>query len=201
MTLPDTYNRFIGALATGQPGLLPAFVDPDTYTDTGAGLTGWTPGLNVALANFQYDLGAAFADLATDVRDILERPGSLVIRARGQRHPRRGVQLIHRAAVGPRTDSPLCTPSAAQDPTFRADHSGGSVRGSAGKRRSPIVVTSEPYVRAERRIFSTGPLVGRGAGGAQIVSFGVSGGEVGGASPRVKRAVVQPRRALRGPLR
>ena len=28
MTLLDTYNSFIGALATGQLGLLPAFVDP-----------------------------------------------------------------------------------------------------------------------------------------------------------------------------
>ena len=82
MTLLDTYNSFIGALATGQLGLLPAFVDPDAYTETCVGLTGWTEGLDVALANFQYGIGAAFADLNMDVRDIVQSPGSVVIRAR-----------------------------------------------------------------------------------------------------------------------
>ena len=82
MTLLDTYNSFIGALATGQLGLLPAFVDPDAYTETCVGLTGWTQGLDVALANFQYGIGAAFADLNMDVRDIVQSPGSVVIRAR-----------------------------------------------------------------------------------------------------------------------
>ena len=37
MTLLDTYNGFIGALATGQPDLLPAFVDPGADTETRAG--------------------------------------------------------------------------------------------------------------------------------------------------------------------
>jgi hypothetical protein len=57
MTLLDTYNSFVGALATGQPGLLPAFVDPDAYTETCVGLTGWTQGLDVALANLQAGSG------------------------------------------------------------------------------------------------------------------------------------------------
>ena len=82
MTLLDTYNSFVGALATGQPGLLPAFVDPDAYTETCVGLTGWTQGLDVALANFQYGIGAGFADLNLDVRDIVQSPGNMVIRAR-----------------------------------------------------------------------------------------------------------------------
>ena len=82
MTLLDTYNGFIGALATGQLDSLPAFVDPDAYTETCVGLTGWTQGLDVALANFQFGIGASFADLSMDVRDIVEAPGSLVIRAR-----------------------------------------------------------------------------------------------------------------------
>jgi predicted ester cyclase len=82
MTLLDTYNSFIGALATGQLDSLPAFVDPDAYTETCVGLTGWTQGLDVALANFQYGIGAAFADLNMDVRDIVQSPGSVVIRAR-----------------------------------------------------------------------------------------------------------------------
>ena len=38
MTLLDTYNGFIGALATGQPDLLPTFVDPGACTETRAGL-------------------------------------------------------------------------------------------------------------------------------------------------------------------
>ena len=81
MTLLDTYNGFIGALATGQLDQLPTFVDPDAYTEDCVGFTGWTQGLDVALANFQFGIGAAFADLAMDVRDILDSPGSLVIRA------------------------------------------------------------------------------------------------------------------------
>ena len=82
MTLLDTYNSFIGALATGQLDSLPAFVDPDAYTETCVGLTGWTQGLDVALANFQYGIGAGFADLNLDVRDIVQSPGNMVIRAR-----------------------------------------------------------------------------------------------------------------------
>jgi len=82
MTLLDTYHGFIGALATGQLDQLPAFVDPDAYTETCVGLTGWTQGLDVALANFQFGIGTAFADLAMDVRDVAETPGSVVIRAR-----------------------------------------------------------------------------------------------------------------------
>ena len=82
MTLLDTYNGFIGALATGQLDLLPSFVDPDAYTETCVGLTGWTQGLDVALANFQFGIGAVFADLTMGVRDIVESPESVVIRAR-----------------------------------------------------------------------------------------------------------------------
>jgi len=82
MTLLDTYNGFIGALPTGQLDQLPIFVDPDAYTEDCVGLTGWTQGLDVALANFQFGIGAAFADLAMDVRDVVEAPGSVVIRAR-----------------------------------------------------------------------------------------------------------------------
>jgi predicted ester cyclase len=82
MTLLDTYNGFIAALSAGQLDLLPTFVDPDAYTESCVGLTGWTQGLDVALANFQYGIGAAFADLAMDVRDIADSPGSVIIRAR-----------------------------------------------------------------------------------------------------------------------
>ena len=82
MTLLDTYNAFIEALATGQLDSLPAFVDPDAYTETCVGLTGWTQGLDVALANFQYGIGAGVADLNLDVRDIVQSPGNMVIRAR-----------------------------------------------------------------------------------------------------------------------
>ena len=82
MTLLDTYNGFIGALATGQLDRLPTFVDPDAYTEDCVGFTGWTQGLDVALANFQFGIGAAFADLAMDVRDVVESPGSVIIRAR-----------------------------------------------------------------------------------------------------------------------
>ena len=38
MTLLDTYNGFIGALATWQPDLLPTFVDPGACTETCVGL-------------------------------------------------------------------------------------------------------------------------------------------------------------------
>ena len=82
MTLLDTYNGFIGALATGQLDQLPTFVDPDAYTEDCVGFTGWTQGLDVALANFQFGIGAAFADLAMDVRDVVESPGGVIIRAR-----------------------------------------------------------------------------------------------------------------------
>jgi len=82
MTLLDTYNAFIEALATGQLDSLTAFVDPDAYTETCVGLTGWTQGLDVALANFQYGIGAGVADLNLDVRDIVQSPGNMVIRAR-----------------------------------------------------------------------------------------------------------------------
>jgi|APPan5920702752_1055751.scaffolds.fasta_scaffold33164_2 hypothetical protein len=51
MTLLDTYNGFMAALAAGQLDSLPAFVDPGEYTETCVRLTGWTQGLDVALAN------------------------------------------------------------------------------------------------------------------------------------------------------
>jgi hypothetical protein len=41
-----------------------------------------------------------------------------------------------------------------------ADHNGGYARGSPGQQRSPTVVTSEPYVRAKRRLGASISLVG-----------------------------------------
>jgi len=80
VTLLDTYNGFIGALATGRVAQLPSFVDPDQYTETCVGLTGWTQGLDVALANFQFGIGAALSDLAMDVRDVIDTPEAVIVR-------------------------------------------------------------------------------------------------------------------------
>lgn len=82
MTLLTAYRGFTSALAAGQLDRLPEFVDPDAYTENCVGLTGWTVGLDVALANFRYGILAAFRDFAQEVQDVTETPETLVIRAR-----------------------------------------------------------------------------------------------------------------------
>lgn len=82
MTLLDTYNGFMNALAAGRMDEISTFVDPDALIETCVGLTGWTEGLDVALTNFRYGIGSAFADLDLDVRDIVAGDNALVVRAR-----------------------------------------------------------------------------------------------------------------------
>lgn len=81
-TLLDTYNGFMGALSAGRMDEVANFVDPDALIETCVGLTGWTQGLDVALTNFRYGIGSAFADLHLDVRDIVATDHALVVRGR-----------------------------------------------------------------------------------------------------------------------
>jgi hypothetical protein len=82
MSLLATYRAFVAALASGQFDELPTYVDPDAYTESCVGLTGWTIGLDVALANYQFGIAAAFIDRGREELELIEGDDALVIRSR-----------------------------------------------------------------------------------------------------------------------
>lgn len=102
MSLLATYRSFVTALASGQFGELPAYVDPDAYTETCVGLTGWTIGLDVALTNYQFGIATAFTERAKEELDVIEGDDALVIRSRNSGthvQPFLGVQPTGRHVV------------------------------------------------------------------------------------------------------
>jgi predicted ester cyclase len=82
MTLLQMYQGFRDALVHGRMAELPEYVDADAYTENCVGLTGWTVGLDVALANFQFGIAGAFSELSSTQQDLVESDGMLVIRSR-----------------------------------------------------------------------------------------------------------------------
>jgi predicted ester cyclase len=84
MTLLETYRGFTEALRERRYDDVSRFVDPVAYTETCVGLTGWTVGLDVALANYQFGVAVAFADFRAEEQDVIEGPDALVLRSRNE---------------------------------------------------------------------------------------------------------------------
>lgn len=78
----DTYRRYRALLAAGDFAHLTEVVD-ENWVENCVGLTGWTIGLDVAVANFSAGIAAAFSSLENDEEELIETNDTLVIRGRG----------------------------------------------------------------------------------------------------------------------
>ena len=76
----DIYRRFQHSLVTNDFARLPEVVDVAGYTEKCAGLTDWTTGLQIALANFQRNVLSAFSDLHGTEETVVEGADTVVIR-------------------------------------------------------------------------------------------------------------------------
>jgi predicted ester cyclase len=75
----NTYHRYQELVRTGQYQRLAEVVDED-WVENCVGLTGWTVGLDVAIANFAAGVGAGFSELTAEEQDVVETKDTLVIR-------------------------------------------------------------------------------------------------------------------------
>jgi predicted ester cyclase len=78
--LLEVYRRFQQYLVTGDFARLPEVVDVAGYTEKCEGLTDWTTGLQIALANFQRNVLSAFSDLRGTEETVVEGADTVVIR-------------------------------------------------------------------------------------------------------------------------
>ena len=78
----ETYRRFGEYLREGRYDRFAEVVDPEGYVENCVGMTGWTIGLDIAVANFTQGIARALTDLASDEQDVLETADSVVIRTR-----------------------------------------------------------------------------------------------------------------------
>ncbi|OLB76758.1 MAG: hypothetical protein AUI14_17675 [Actinobacteria bacterium 13_2_20CM_2_71_6] len=78
----ETYRRFGEYLRTGRYDRFADVVDTDVYVENCVGMTGWTLGLDTAVANFAGGIARALTDLASTEEDVLETADSVVVRAR-----------------------------------------------------------------------------------------------------------------------
>jgi predicted ester cyclase len=77
----DVYRRFQQYLVAGDFARLPEVVDVASYTEKCAGLTEWTTGLEIALANFQRNVLSALSDMQTTEETVVEGADTVVIRS------------------------------------------------------------------------------------------------------------------------
>ena len=75
----DAYRRYRDLVAGGAFDRLTEVLDED-WVENCLGLTGWTLGLDVALANLQAGFGQAFSELEVTEHDLVEDGDTLVIR-------------------------------------------------------------------------------------------------------------------------
>ena len=75
----DAYRRYRDLVAGGAFDRLTEVLDED-WVENCLGLTGWTLGLDVALANLQAGFGQAFSELEITEHDLVEDGDALVIR-------------------------------------------------------------------------------------------------------------------------
>jgi predicted ester cyclase len=75
----DAYRRYRDLAARGAFDRLTEALD-ENWVENCLGLTGWTVGLDIALANLQAGFGQAFSDLASTEHDLVEVGDTLVIR-------------------------------------------------------------------------------------------------------------------------
>jgi predicted ester cyclase len=78
----ETYRMFGEYLRTGRYDRFAEVIDAENYVENCVSMTGWTIGLDVALANFTNGFGRALSELSLDEQDVLETEDSVVIRAR-----------------------------------------------------------------------------------------------------------------------
>jgi len=69
-------------VAAGDVAALGEVVDLEGYTENCLGLTGWTTGFGVALANFGKNMLAAFGDRRTTEEEVVECGDVVVVRSR-----------------------------------------------------------------------------------------------------------------------
>ena len=77
----DVYRRFQQYLVAGDFARLPEVVDVAGYTEKCAGLTEWTTGLEIALANFQRNVISALSDMRATEETVVEDADTVVIRS------------------------------------------------------------------------------------------------------------------------
>ena len=78
----ETYRIFSEYLRTGQFNRLGEVVDSENYVENCVGVTGWTIGLDIALANFTQGIATALSDLTMSEENVVETADSVVIRMR-----------------------------------------------------------------------------------------------------------------------
>jgi predicted ester cyclase len=77
-------NRWRQAIGAGDPSRFSETVDTEGYTENCLGLTGWTTGFEVALANLKRNMFAPFREMTTSVEEIVEGETTVVIRSRNE---------------------------------------------------------------------------------------------------------------------
>jgi predicted ester cyclase len=75
----QAYRRYRDLADRGEFGRVSEVLD-ENWVENCLGLTGWTLGLDVALANLQAGFGRAFSDLQITEHDVIEDGDTLVIR-------------------------------------------------------------------------------------------------------------------------
>ena len=76
------YRAYQRSLASGDVARLGEVVDQEGYTENCLGLTGWTTGFGVALANYQKNMLAPFSDRRSTEVEVIECGDTVVIRSR-----------------------------------------------------------------------------------------------------------------------
>jgi predicted ester cyclase len=76
----EVYRRFQHVLLTGDFARLPEVVDVEGYTEKCEGLTDWTTGIQIALANYQRNVLAALSELHGSEQTVVQGADSVVIR-------------------------------------------------------------------------------------------------------------------------
>jgi predicted ester cyclase len=77
----EVYRRFQQYLLIADFARLPEVVDVEGYTEKCEGLTDWTTGLQIALANFQRNVLSVLSDLHGTEQTVVEGADAVVIRS------------------------------------------------------------------------------------------------------------------------
>jgi predicted ester cyclase len=78
-TTLDTYRRYREIVAGGHFDRLTEVID-EQWVENCLGLTGWTIGLDIAVANLRAGFGPAFSDVRAVEHEVVEDGNALVIR-------------------------------------------------------------------------------------------------------------------------
>jgi predicted ester cyclase len=84
MTPLETYRAWQQAMATGDFARLGEVVDLAGYSEICLGLTGWTTGFEVALANYKKDMIEPWADVRMREEEVVEGAEAVAVRLRNE---------------------------------------------------------------------------------------------------------------------